>query len=79
MYLLQTSTITLEQSTLLSSTLFLHSIIKRWPQDQPFPLWTLARSLYQCMACLCECACMHAGRDEKDVEWSVAPAVYLYQ
>ena len=36
MYLLQPSTITLEQSTLLSSTLFLHSVIKLCLQDQSF-------------------------------------------
>ena len=51
---------------------------KTLPSRPVFPLWTLARSLYQCMACLCECACLHAGRDEKDVKWSVAPAVDLY-
>ena len=61
---LPSSTLTLEQSTLLSLTLFFNSIIYIYLQDSSFPIWTLNRSLYQmcaimCMVCfVCECVCV---------------------
>ena len=51
--LLQSSTITLKQPTILSPTLFFHSVIYICSQDLYFPIWTLNRSLYGLLACMC--------------------------